>query len=114
MNPYLAAALCVLGTATGQLLFKAAAHLFSAASKVTWQGAAVLVGALVLYAASTLLWIWVLTRVDLSRVYPLMALSFILVPVGNTLIYRTPLAPQAVAGALVVLAGTVISVWNPK
>ena len=37
--------------------------------------------ALALYAASTVLWVWILTRVPLSLAYPFVAVVMILVPI---------------------------------
>lgn len=111
MNPYLAAIICVTATAAGQLLFKLAAQLLNTSGTgIPWKALGIFGVALTLYALATVLWVWVLTRVDIGRVYPLMALSFVLVPVGNAVFYKTPLTPQVMIGAVVIVTGTLISV----
>jgi drug/metabolite transporter (DMT)-like permease len=107
MTPYLAALICVLGTAGGQLLFKSSAQ---ALGHVGGQGrsALTLLAAFGLYGLTTLLWIWVLTKVELNRVYPLMALSFALVPAANLLIFKTPLGSTYLLGCGLVLIGVVL------
>ena len=63
------------GMAAGQLLFKAAAlrlggsHPLSARALLLLQDAP-FIGAIVLYAALSVLWVWLLTFTPLSRAYP--------------------------------------------
>ena len=104
----------VLGMAVGQLLFKLAARSFAGADSII-QGllSPVLIMALILYAGVTVVWVWQLSLVDLSRAYPFMALSFVFVPLlsalmlGETVgIYYWLGISLIVAGVLVVQLGT--------
>ena len=65
--------------AAGQVLFKYAATAFKTESLA--EGLLVLArtpafyGGVTLYAAATLLWLWILSRVPLSQAYPWVALA---------------------------------------
>ena len=68
--------LCVLGLAIGQILFKVSAtSLSETGSFYATKTVVAFSAAIVLYAITTIAWVWVLQRVDLGRVYPLMALA---------------------------------------
>src|SRR5258708_20165518 len=68
------------GMAAGQLLFKAAAlrlgdgHPLSTRALLLLQNAP-FIGAIVLYAALSVLWVWLLTFTPLSRAYPFVAVA---------------------------------------
>ena len=77
--------ICVFLIGCGQILFKLAARTVEF-DGMTWRTLASwltppMVAALTIYAAATLLWVWVLRTAPLAVVYPLYALAFILVPV---------------------------------
>ncbi|MFQ5509086.1 MAG: EamA family transporter [Leptospirillia bacterium] len=75
---------CVGGLAVGQLCFKLSAHALTdatgAASMLRLVYNPWFLGALATYGGATLLWIWILREVSLSKAYPFFALSFVLVP----------------------------------
>jgi hypothetical protein len=90
---------------TGQLLFKvASASVDFRRPFDAPKGLAVLALALALYAGATLLWVAALKHAPLGRVYPLMALSFILVPLGSILLLRETRIDAAMAIAEAVRA----------
>ena len=90
---------CVLLIAVGQLLFKSAAGQWRVDgwSWATLRGflSPVMLIALVIYAAATLLWVFVLRTVPLSSAYALFSLAFLIVPLlawiflGETLSVNT-------------------------
>ena len=47
--------------------------------------------ALILYAALTVLWVWILSFTQLSRTYPFLALAFALTPALGCLVFAEPL-----------------------
>jgi len=47
--------------------------------------------ALILYAALTVLWVWILSFTQLWRAYPFLALAFALTPVLGCLVFAEPL-----------------------
>lgn len=115
------AALHVLGLAGvalmlggGQLLFKLAADRL-----VTGQGIGQLAasfatlpmfGALTLYGLTTVLWVYLLHGLALSRAYPFIALAFAIVPLLAWLLLDEALGPQYWIGLAIVLAGLYVIV----
>lgn len=105
----IAACLAVAGIlAIGQILFKRAADDLSARGGFTLDALASspwLVAAVAFYALATLLWVWVLMRVPLSRAYPFVLLAAPLVPLWSWWHLGESLGLRYVAGALLVVAG---------
>ena len=58
-----------------------------------------------LYAVTTLLWIYLLQQVPLSRAYPFAALGFVLVPLFAWAIFGEPLTLTYGLGALLIVGG---------
>jgi drug/metabolite transporter (DMT)-like permease len=108
---YAIALVCVLGIASGQLLFKLSAlslkktgSIFDPTTFMT------LLGAFALYGVMTLAWIWVLQRAELGRIYPLMALAFVIVPVGSYFVFGERFQPQYFAGVALIMIGIILAV----
>lgn len=81
---YLITILCVFAIAVGQILFKISANILGTSDSIfNLKGLTILFVALVIYALTTLLWVWILQKVDLGKIYPFMALAFIFVPIGS-------------------------------
>jgi drug/metabolite transporter (DMT)-like permease len=100
---------CVFVISTGQLLFKlASGHLDFRRPLADPQGLAILAVALALYGAATLVWVAVLRHAPLSRIYPIMALSFVLTPVGGMVFLREPIPAGYWAGVALILAGLIV------
>lgn len=81
--------LCVVGISVGQVLFKSAATSFEAAQSIfVLRPMLVLFAALVLYAVTTVGWVFVLSKLSLAKAYPLMALAFIFVPFLSVFVFN--------------------------
>jgi drug/metabolite transporter (DMT)-like permease len=105
------AVLCVVGLAIGQILFKAsAASLSVTGSFFALKTLATLFTAMTLYAITSVAWVWVLQKVELGKVYPLMALAFVLVPLGSHFIFGERFQPQYFAGVALIMIGIVVAV----
>ena len=79
---------CVLGIATGQILFKLAARNWEMEQTLFGvRTLTVLSFAFALYGLTTIVWVWVLRKSELGRIYPLMSLAFILVPIGSAFFF---------------------------
>lgn len=99
--------LVVLLNTAGQLLLKAGTQggsslLLSLLKPWTLAG-------LLAYGLSTLLWLSVLRTYEVSRAYPAMASSYILVMIGGALLFREPLTLSKLAGAMVIMAGVFLT-----
>lgn len=111
MSVYLIALLCVVGIAAGQILFKISATALQASGTFfEVKAGLVLFSALALYGVTTIGWVWVLQKVDLGKVYPLMALAFVLVPIGSHFAFGERFHIQYFIGIAFIMAGIVISV----
>jgi drug/metabolite transporter (DMT)-like permease len=105
------AILCVIGLAIGQILFKVSAtSLTQTGSFFAPKTAAILFSALALYGTTTIAWVWVLQKVELGKVYPLMALAFILVPLGSHFIFGERFQIQYFVGVTLIMLGIVLAV----
>lgn len=99
-----------VGMAGGQLLFKTAAlHLPGEAPLATRLVSLLqnefFLGAVALYAALSVLWVWVLTFTPLSRAYPFVAIAFALTPVLGGLVFAEPLSARLLIGLVVIVGG---------
>jgi drug/metabolite transporter (DMT)-like permease len=95
--------------AGGQLLFKLAAVRGTAGRAGAGIAALVLngyfVAAVILYAALTVLWVWILSFTPLSRAYPFVALAFALTPALGAVFLSEPVSARLVIGVGLILAG---------
>lgn len=108
---YALAILCVLGIAAGQILFKmCATSLQRTGSFFAISTATTLFLALALYGVTTIAWIWVLQKIELGRVYPFMALAFVLVPIASHFIFGERFQTQYFLGVALIIAGIVVAV----
>ncbi len=103
--------LCVLGMASGQILFKQAANELSQANVfMNYKALQYFLSAVFLYGLTSIGWVFILRSIDLGRIYPLMALSFIIVPVGSFFILSERFQPQYFIGVALIIIGIIIAV----
>ncbi|MDH4464057.1 MAG: EamA family transporter [Acidovorax sp.] len=65
--------------------------------------------ALVLYAVTTVGWVWVLRNAPLSLAYPFMGLAFIIVPLLARWWLGEAVTVQTLAGGALILAGVALT-----
>lgn len=90
--------------AAGQLLFKLGASRGGweiIKSPVLWAGGAC-------YFISTVLWIYALSKVDLSVVYPFTALTFVMVFILCFLVLHEAATPMKLLGLCLILGGFLV------
>jgi len=105
------AVLCVIGLAIGQILFKVSAtSLSETGSFFAFKTAATLLAAMMLYAITSIAWVWVLQKVELGRVYPLMALAFVLVPLASHFVFGERFQSQYFIGVAMIMVGIIVAV----
>ena len=105
------AVLCVVGLAVGQILFKVSAtSLSETGSYLALKTFTTLFVAMTLYAITSIAWVWVLQKVELGRVYPLMALAFVLVPLASHFVFGERFQPQYFIGVAMIMVGIVVAV----
>lgn len=98
-----------LSLAAGQILFKLAADAWVRASgpQATLLSAVSpwAIAAAVWYAGVSVLWLYILRTVDLSRAYVFVLAGSALVPIIAWLLFKEALPPRYLAGAALILIG---------
>lgn len=108
---YLIAVLCVVGIAAGQIMFKlSASSLQRAGTFFDMKTLLILGSAFALYGLTTIAWVWVLQKIDLGKAYPLMAMAFVLVPIGSYFVLGERFQTQYFIGVLFIMFGIVLAV----
>jgi multidrug transporter EmrE-like cation transporter len=60
------------------------------------------------YILSTIVWMYVLSRVDLNRVYPFTALTFVVVFLASMFIFHEVIPPNRFIGVGLIMAGFLV------
>ena len=111
MITYVLAVLCVVSIACGQILFKLTANALAETGSIfAGKTFTILFCALALYGLTTLGWIWVLQKGSLSRIYPIMALSFVFVPILSHFLLGEKFNTQYFVGVGLLLCGIVLTI----
>jgi drug/metabolite transporter (DMT)-like permease len=102
--------LYAIAMAGGQVLFKLAAVRSGAAGSLGTRllGLAAnpfFIAALLLYAALTVFWVWILTFTPLSRAYIFVALAFVLTPFACMALFGEPISARLIIGIALVVTG---------
>ena len=116
--------LAIVTTAAGEMLTKAGLdHLtqqlgepFSFKWHILWRTFTnwmVLLGFVLIFGAA-ILWLVVISRVNLSLAYPILALGYIVTVIASWLILKEPLTWQKVVGSLVICLGVALVTWSGK
>jgi drug/metabolite transporter (DMT)-like permease len=104
---------CVLLIAVGQILFKLAARAATGGAGLPWDlFNGWLLAALVVYAAATLLWVWLLKVLPLNVAYPFVGLAFVIVPLLGAWLLGEPLDWRHLAGGALIVAGVGVASWR--
>lgn len=108
----------VIGGVIGQLFFKAGVSRLGpiggeAVANLPQLLAAIAMNPLIIlglgcYGFSTVLWIIVLSRVDLSMAYPMLGLGYVFVLLTSWLIFGETINAARWTGALMIVAGVVL------
>lgn len=109
MISYEIAILCVFGLVAGQLLFKLGASISARdGTMLSPNVLAALLSAITIYGITSAAWVWVLQRAELGKLYPLMALAFILVPLGSHYAFGERFNSPYFIGVAFIIAGIII------
>ena len=97
-----------IGMSGGQILFKLAAVQLNGSTGERMLALAqnlYFLSALVLYAALSVFWVWILTFTPLSRAYPFVALAFALTPALGAWLFGEAVSLRLAIGMLLILGG---------
>jgi drug/metabolite transporter (DMT)-like permease len=104
-------------TVTGELLLKSGMNSvgeFSPSLDVVWRTFTnwqVVLGFALIFGGS-LFWLGVISRVDFSFAYPLLALSYVVSLIPASLLLREEVTWNRILGACVIVLGVVIITWG--
>jgi multidrug transporter EmrE-like cation transporter len=113
MKPILAILLSILLGTFGQLALKygtklAVAREATAGMLTSYLANPYMWFALCLYGISTVLWIYTLSKVDLSYAYPMVALGYVLVCALSVLLFKETMPVLRIAGLGVIIVGVIM------
>lgn len=106
-----------VGMSLGQLLFKLAADRAAAVGSGESFWRAVLTSpmffaSVFLYAALTLLWVWILSRVELSKAYPFVVLALVVTPLFAAYFFSEKLNVWYFLSLGLILGGLGLLIWK--
>jgi len=108
--------LYALGMSIGQALFKISADRAKNEPETAFVMSLLLNGyfwlAMIVYGALMLIWVWILTRVPLSRAYPFVVLAFVFTPLLAKFLFGESLNLWYFWGLGFILFGLGILVWK--
>jgi drug/metabolite transporter (DMT)-like permease len=105
--------LCVLLLSIGQLLFKAGANSLKYEASLVELIIGIVTNvwvvlAIFIYSVATILWVIVLRMAPLSTVYPIMSISFVLVPLLSVVVFKEPISWQIIVSSIFIIFGVVL------
>lgn len=110
--------LCLLNTllmVIGQTLFKIGSNgkqFDSVQNIIKVIFSPVILLALTIYAGTTILWLYILSKTELSFAYPIQALAFPLVLIISSILFHEQIPIQRWAGIALIFAGVYIAVFQ--
>lgn len=110
MITYIIAIFCVLGLALGQVLFKMCAmKSLESETLLTPSILFLFFSTFAIYGTASILWIWILQKIELSRAYPIMALAFVFVPLSSHIIFGEQIHVQYMVGVALIILGVIFT-----
>jgi drug/metabolite transporter (DMT)-like permease len=103
--------------ATGQVLFRLSAGKLVADTRlpdlvVNLFRQPIFWGACLIYGLTTVLWVWLLTKVPLSLAYPFVTLALVIVPIISWMYFSEPLSVYYWVGMTMIIVGACVIVQS--
>ena len=116
---YLLLVLVAFFNATANLLLKKGSNIIEASSKTASSGILAAVnpytlGGLALLGLGFFVFIYVLTKVNVSVAYPIISLAYAMVAIGAHFIFGEILSPIKIIGIVVIIVGVSILSFSTK
>ena len=119
MNPYVLAFICIIMIIAAQALLKYGVLQYKDVGGIQLVGREFLTGmrriitswhiivAIVLYAASAVLWLEVLSHIALSVAYPMVSISYAGAVVVGRLLFKEPISALHIVGIVLICCGVI-------
>jgi drug/metabolite transporter (DMT)-like permease len=62
----------------------------------------------------SLFWLGVISRVELSFAYPLLALNYVILLIPSRFLLNEAISPARIMGACIIVAGVIVITWGQK
>jgi len=108
-------------TVTGQVLLKIGINhvtsqvgAFSLDPRVLWATFTdwrVILGFALVFGGA-IFWLGVISRVDLSFAYPLLALNYVIILIPSRILLNEAVSPVRLIGALIIVIGVIVITWS--
>ena len=107
---YLYLSIVVLALSGGQILFKKAADTLSSLDK-SWHliYEITFISGIIIYAITTLLWIWCLQKTKLNQAHPFTALAYVIVPVASLVLLGESINEKLIIGISLICVGVFLT-----
>ncbi|RYH66512.1 MAG: 4-amino-4-deoxy-L-arabinose-phospho-UDP flippase [Alcaligenaceae bacterium] len=106
---HLLAILCVLGIAAGQVMFKLSALAINQAGSIfAIRPLLFFGGTMALYGITSIGWVLILKHAELGKIYPVMALAFVFVPIASYFLFGERFSTGYFAGSAMIAAGLAV------
>ena len=96
----------------GTINTKTAANIIQSYSKILLDPR-IIIG-LLFYAASALLWLFLISKTELSYVYPFMGIAFILITIASRFVFAESVSFYRWLGSIIIFVGITISAFSSK
>jgi drug/metabolite transporter (DMT)-like permease len=99
----------------GQMLFKVGSNgktIEGISDVVALLFSPVILCALALYGCTTILWLYILSRVKISFAYPIQALAFPIVLIASSVIFHEEIPVNRWIGVTIIVAGVYIAIYK--
>lgn len=101
--------------ALGQILFKLGSNgktLAGITDIFSLLFSPIILTALAVYGCTTILWLYILSKVKISFAYPIQALAFPIVLISSSLIFHEKIPLNRWVGVAVIVIGTYIAIFK--
>lgn len=104
--PRLILVICALMLVVGQILFKKISLNYNKTQDIFHNDVlGLFVIACIIYGGTTILWVWALRYIELSKAYPFVAIGFIMVPLLSWYLFKEPLNLYYAFGIIFIIIG---------
>jgi drug/metabolite transporter (DMT)-like permease len=62
----------------------------------------------------SLFWLGVISRVELSFAYPLLAMNYVILLIPSRFLLNEAITPARIVGAVIIVAGVIVITWGSK